>query len=127
MSTNISARRVASRATCNGADEVPIDFDPADHPIIARHVFGVSPFRPIGVVAAEVVADLRFRRQVQRLHGLGDRVLGEFLAELGAERAIQTIIDTKLDRYAGLDPEALEATGGNDFWPAPLHEVRRVP
>ncbi len=34
-------------------------------------------FRPIGKVAAEVVADLRFRRQVERLHRLGARVVGE--------------------------------------------------
>ena len=77
MSTNISARRVASRATCNGADAVPTDFDPADFPIIAKHIFGVSPFRPIGVVAAEVVADLKFRRQVERRCRLGAREVGE--------------------------------------------------
>ncbi len=79
--------------------------------------------RPIGEVAAEVVADLQFRRQVQRLHGLGDRILGEFLAEIGAERSIQTVIDQKLDTYAELEPETLEVTGGGDFWPAPLREV----
>ena len=83
--------------------------------------------RPIGQIAAEVVADMRFRRQVQQLHGRGDRVLGEFLAEIGAERGIQTVIDQKLDRYVQLDPEAIEAAGGDDFWPAPLHEVRRTP
>ncbi len=48
---------------------------------------------PENLVAADVVADLKFRRQVERLHRLGDRVLGEFLAELGAERGIQTVID----------------------------------
>ena len=84
-------------------------------------------FRPLGEVAAEVVADLQFRRQVQRLHGLGDRVLGEFLAEIGAERSIMTLIDQKLDTYAELGPETLEATGGDEFWPVPLHEVRREP
>ncbi len=83
--------------------------------------------RPIGPIAAEVVADLRFRRQVQQVHRLGDRVLGELLAEIGAERGIQTVIDQKLDRYVQLDPEAIEAAGGDDFWPAPLHEVRRTP
>ena len=84
-------------------------------------------FRPIGEVAAAVVADLRFRRKVQQLHRLGDRVLGELLAELGAERGIQTIIDQKLDIYAELNPEALEAAGGDKFWPAPLHEVGKAP
>ena len=83
--------------------------------------------RPIGPIAAEVVADLRFRRQVQRLHRQGDRVLGESRAELGAERSIMTLIDQKLDTYAELGPETLEATGGDEFWPVPLHEVRREP
>ena len=46
------------------------------------------------------------------------------LAELGAERGIQTIIDRKLDRYTDLDPEALEAAGGDDFWFAPVRLLR---
>ena len=82
--------------------------------------------RSIGEIAAEVVADLRRRRKVQQFYRLGDRVLGEFLAELGAERGITTIIDQKLKRYAELDPETLEATGGDKFWPLPLWEVRRT-
>ncbi len=103
---------------------LPAGFDPAAHPIIARHFFGVEPFRPSGEAAAEIVADLRFRRRVQRLHRLGDRALGEFLAELGAERSIQTVIDQKLDTYAEFDPEALEVTGGDGFWPVPIHGVK---
>ncbi len=78
----------------------------------------------IGPVPAEVVSNLRFRSQVQRLYALGSRAVGELLAELGAEFGITTIIDRKFDRYAGLDPEAIEATGGDGFWPAPLREVR---
>ena len=73
--------------------------------------------------AAEVIADLKFRRQVEHLHGLGARVVGELLAEIGAERSIQTLIDRKIDTYATLKPEALEATGGGGFWPAPLRKV----
>ena len=38
---------------------------------------------PIGPVAAEIVADLRFRRQVLRLHRLGPRAMAELLAEIG--------------------------------------------
>ena len=101
---------------------MPTGFDPAAHPVIARHIFGVEPF-PISLASSEVVADLKFRRQCQRLHALGPRVLDELLAELGAEHGIQTVIDQKLDRYAGLDPEAHEATGGNQFWALPLHEA----
>ncbi len=80
-------------------------------------------FRPIGEVAAEVVADLRFRRQVEHLHRLGARAVGELLAEVGAERGIWTVVDQKLDTYAEIEPEALDATGGDDFWQPPLREV----
>ena len=75
--------------------------------------------------AAEIVADLKFRRQVERVHALGARVTAELLAELGAERSIQTIIDRKLDTYAALDPEAIEAAGADRFGSLPIHEVPR--
>ena len=80
-------------------------------------------FRPIGQVAAEIVADLRFRRQVEHLHCLGARAVGELLAEIGAQRNIRTVIDQKLSAYAEIEPEVLEVTGGDDFWQPPLHEV----
>ncbi len=76
-----------------------------------------------GSVAAEIVGRLPFQRKVERVHRLGPRVLGELLAELGVERDIGTIIDQKLDTYTELDPETLEATGGNDFWQPPLHGI----
>jgi hypothetical protein len=69
------------------------------------------------------IADLRFRRQVERLYAKGPRVVGELLAELGAERSIQTIIDDKVAKYAALDDVMLDAVGGRDFPPLPLHEV----
>ena len=103
----------------------PADFDAETHPIIGLHFFGVEPRRSTTVVAADVVADLRFRRCVARLHRLGPRVTAELLAEIGGERGIQTIIDQKLDRYVGLDAEALAAAGGDRFWPAALREVER--
>ncbi len=84
-------------------------------------------FRPIGQVAAEIVARLRFRRQVERVHTLGPRVTAELLAEIGAERSIMTLIDQKIDRYAELEPGALEVTGGDQFWSAPLYVVRPSP
>ncbi len=58
---------------------------------------------------------------------LGPRAVGELLAEIGAERSVMTVIDQKLDTYGGLDAAAIEAAGGDGFWPAPLHEVRRGP
>ena len=38
-------------------DSVPPDFDPASHPIISRHFFGIEPLRPIGEVTAEIAAE----------------------------------------------------------------------
>ena len=119
--------QVASSDALDPLDKLPAGFDPIANPIIARHFFGVEPFRPIGEVAAQVVADLRFRRQVLRLHRLGPRAIAEFLAEIGAERAVMTVIDQKLDTYAELDPETLEVVGGADFSLVPVHEVRRAP
>jgi hypothetical protein len=87
---------------------------------------GRSPgFRTIGQVAAEIVADLKFRRQVIRLHRQGPRAVGEFLAGLGADRGIRTVIDRKLGTFAELDPEALQAAGGDDLWQPPIHGVER--
>ena len=75
------------------------------------------------VVAAEIGARLRFRRQVERLHRLGPRATAELLAEIGADRGIATVIDQKIDAYVDLGAGALEAAGGDDFWQPPLHEV----
>ena len=82
---------------------------------------------PIGPVAAEIVARLHFRRQVERLHRLGPRAVAELLAEIGAERGVTTIIDAKLTRYAAIDPMTLEAASVDQFWPAPLYEITEPP
>ena len=71
-----------------------------------------------------MVADMRYRRQIERLHRLGPRILAELLAELASERNIRTTIEQKIETYADLGPEALRAIDGDTFWPAPLHEVR---
>ncbi len=41
--------------------------DPRQHPILAEH-YGTEPLRPIGKIAAEVVADIRLRRRVEQPH-----------------------------------------------------------
>lgn len=84
----------------------------------------MNNWRSIGSVAAEAVADLKFRHQVERLCAKGPRVVCELLAELGAERSIQTIIDEKVARYAAIDDAALDVIGGREFPPIPLHEVK---
>ena len=73
-----------------------------------------------------VIADLKRQRHVQKLHRLGPRVIDALLIEIGAERGITTIIERKIATYAELEPEVLEAAGGDRFWPTPLREVRRV-
>ena len=70
-----------------------------------------------------ITADLRRRRHVRKLHRLGPRVLDEFLVEIGAERSITTIIERKIERYAGLDIDTLELAGGDRFPAQPIHEV----
>ena len=73
---------------------------------------------------ADVVADPRFQRQVERLHRLGPRATAELLAEIGVERSIQTVIDSKLAIYTELDPATIEAGGADRFWPIPIREVQ---
>ena len=79
--------------------------------------------RSVGSAAAEVVADLQFRQQVARVHALGARVTAELLAEIGTEQSIMPVIKAKLRTYASIDPRALQATGGDKFWPPPVREV----
>lgn len=100
----------------------PTGFDPAAHPILSRHWFGVEPFHS-GQIAAELMAGLRRRHHVQQVHRLGDRVLDEMLIEIGNEYGIATGINQTVERYAALDPEALKLAGGDHFPPAPIHEV----
>ena len=73
--------------------------------------------------AAETVEDMRFRQRVRQLLRLGERAVGELLAELGAERGIRTAIDEKLQRYGEISPKTISAVGGDQFSPLPLHPV----
>ena len=79
--------------------------------------------RLIGPIAAEIVADIRFKRQVKKLHAMGARPLGEMLAEIAAERNIRTIIEEMLSRYTDIPDEALELAGGDEMPVTPLHET----
>jgi hypothetical protein len=68
-----------------------------------------------------------FDRQVNRLVGrFGARAVAELLRALGQKHFIRTSIDAELERFVMLlTPEMLEATGGDQFSPVPLHLVRR--
>ncbi len=101
--------------------DIPPGFDPRKFPILSEHWFG---WRPVGVVAAQVVQDLAYRRKIKHLVAKGDRVVGEMLAELAADRNLGTVIDQLLDRYLAIPDEALDIANGRDFPPAPLHVVQ---
>jgi hypothetical protein len=73
------------------------------------HVVAGKRYSPDSIAAGETLADLRFRRLVTQVHGLGARVLAQYLVELGAERLIRSEIESKLERFARLSPETLRA------------------
>ena len=54
----------------------------------------------IGLTTIDAGVDLRFRRQVERLHRLGPRALGELLAEIGEQRLCRTYLEQRVRRYS---------------------------
>ena len=104
----------------HGIGDVPANFNPADCPIIAQHWFGIHPAN--GTAHAR---DLRFQRDVQRLHRLGPRALHEFLVQVGAERSIKTLLEDQIGAFANLDLDVLAALAGDQMPPTPIHRVGR--
>lgn len=85
----------------------------------------VDGIESIDEVVRDLVDDLRFHRQVEKLHRLGPRAVGELLVEIGEQRACRTFIDQRLKAYADLDPEVVRKVEGGQFsWP-PLYPVRK--
>ena len=68
--------------------------------------------KPVGDVADNLVADLRFHRLVEKLHTLGPRAVGELLVEIGEQRGCRTFIDMRLKVYAEFDPGVMEGLEG---------------
>ena len=120
MSITISPARTASRAKRRGANTAPANFDPATHPIIARHWFGVEPPRSIDPHAAALVTNPHRQRAAEHLHNLGPRPVLEALVEVEAGEDL----DRVLADFAQLEPETVRQLDGDRFWPAPLREVR---
>ncbi len=121
MLSNTFPVRCSSRAKRSGASTAPVDFDPAAHPILARHWFGI-PFHPTGSIAAEIVANPRRQRAAEHLHNLGPRPVLEALAEVEAGADL----DRVLADFERIDAETVRQLGGDSFWRAPLREVRRA-
>lgn len=89
----------------------PPDFKPERFPILSTHFFGVD------------APSVRRGRLVEHLHALGARSLLELLTELVGAHGIGADLDARLERYARLDPEVVEALGGRDIPKPPVHEV----
>ncbi|HLJ20066.1 MAG TPA: hypothetical protein VKU84_07705 [Stellaceae bacterium] len=69
--------------------------------------------------------DLRFRRAVERVHGLGVRAFYELLIELGGAHSIGNDIARRVERYSRLDREIVRAIGADRFPSRLLRVVRR--
>ncbi len=114
-----AARRVECSRSNGAPDSTPANFNATAHPIISRHWFGVDPVRPIGRVAAEVVANLKRERQIEHVDRLGARAVGEMLHQVAEGENL----DRALAAYERFTPGLLKALGGDRFPPAPIHEV----
>ncbi len=81
--------------------------------------------RPLDKVAEDLVADLRFHREAEKLHALGPRPYGELLGEIGEQFGCRTFIEQRLRAYAALDPEVVRELDGDEFPRPPLYEVKK--
>ena len=97
---------------------LPTGFDPAAHPILSRHWFGV-PFHPTGSTTAALVASPRRQRAAEHLHSLDPRPVLEALAEVEAGADL----DQLLADFERIDLETVRQLGGDSFWPTLLREV----
>lgn len=88
------------------------DFASANTPRVRR------PER-LSVVTGRILAKLRFQRQVEHLHKLGPRAVGELLLEVSDP----IDLEIRLGKYARLDPDFLKAFGGDRFPAPPIREV----
>ena len=73
---------------------------------------------PLAVVLERVMCDLRRRRRYEQVFALGPRPSFELLMEIhsGAD------LDSRLARYATVDPETIRALGGDQFPPTRVVE-----
>jgi hypothetical protein len=72
------------------------------------------------------LCELRFRRDVERLHRLGPRAVYELLTELGARQLLRSEIEALVGRYSRVDPVALRLAAGDRMPPTPLRALRNA-
>ena len=116
MALYTATQLVATVSHGREANTAPSNFNPVTHPILATHFFDVEPPRPV----AEVTSSLRRQRQIEHVHRLGDRAVGELLHEVDAGADL----DSALAAYERLTPDLLKAVGGDHFPALPISEVR---
>ncbi len=83
-------------------------------------------FVHIGDATAEILANIRFQRLVEHLHGLGPRAVGSIIAEVATEHGIGDEVMQRLERYRQVTPEMIERVNAENFPPAPLMEAPRL-
>lgn len=65
---------------------------------------------------ARVLALMRFRRRVERLHALGPAPLACFIREVGRDcPGARPFLAARLQQYATIDPELVAQLGGREF------------
>ncbi len=100
MFSTMTRGRASSRATESPShdpfDELPADFDPADHPIIGRHFFGLHPI-------GEVVSSLRRQRAAEHLHNLGPRPVSMMSSTVRAMRTLIRMVAACSSAATGAD------------------------
>ena len=79
--------------------------------------------RSLGLGERAAINALQRQRNIRAVHDLGRRAFDELLIEIGTEFGITAFINQKIERYAGLDPEAVRLVGGDRFPPVPIYEV----
>jgi len=67
--------------------------------------------------------ELRFRRDVERLHRLGPRAVYELLSELGALYTKRTEIEQLAAGYSRIDPLSLRLAGGDQMPAVPFRAL----
>ncbi len=118
--TNIKPRTLEDMVAEVRFPSTPAGFDPAAHPILARHWFGIEPIRQTSDTV-DMATRLKRQRQIEHLHSLGPRAVGELLCEISEAEDL----DRALKAYERLTPDLLKALSGDRFPPLPIHAVQR--
>ncbi len=76
---------------------------------------------------SRLMANLSYRRAIERLHSLGPRAVGELVSDLAEAEDCNTAVLDLLYRYGRLTPQMVQKAGGDAMPPNPVHSVvRRV-